>query len=720
MGAPATPPREEASQYPLFGNPYITQKTIDFLGYCVDFLLAHGITEQGIFRVPGEGELVKKLKEAFNKEASLPDTDFTRLALKKAHVSEVASLFKLFFREMPDSLLTHELYDCFISVYGMPPEHRPHVLSRVVCLLEPERLRILEILLIFLRELAKASDKTLMNAHNLAIVFAPNILRSGTDNPGQVITDAKATLEIVHLLLIDPSITQQSAETKKVEETPQRQSEFRKTMQENYLAIRKDSTRKLEQVSRKSRVSQTEFTKKMEVLSQKILDGELDPNIFDEAANKFMDPALIAQFAGQESPMAHGVRANRHNRNAHRGGFAITSPTAASEEQQGLEDQLQHLTGSTSPPPPSASTTTKSTATTTTTTTTSNSSSAAAGPEASGIESIISPRMQRTKPTLTRTTSASSNTTAVVEVGLQRNRSAHLAGQATAPTSTSPVPVQSPSPVLPSSTTTANPEKFSLGTHRPGVRSPSESVSATTAPQAHEWNRYVGSEHHSAMGAGAKEDEVPVSLSTAVSSTAPSTSASNGRPTSSSTGAVPSSTSSTPRGFAASSSGGDEDEDLDDIMGDLLGPYHPKTPLSDSAGSIDTPSSSHTQTKKVTATPTRAHSSSNGTGLMTGAEREAATIVTLELLELMLGNTEELPEIEVPTEQGDGAEQDDAAEVVEEVEASTPPVFPTTGLFSSPLIATPSRAAAAAAAAASPVAEDLPSMSEINELLSQQ
>ena len=130
MGAPATPPREEASQYPLFGNPYITQKTIDFLGYCVDFLLAHGassrkgglylddhpfqgrlrlalhlldpanprhvlpsarssasadpfccvpwytskfhllrqgITEQGIFRVPGEGELVKKLKEAFNK-----------------------------------------------------------------------------------------------------------------------------------------------------------------------------------------------------------------------------------------------------------------------------------------------------------------------------------------------------------------------------------------------------------------------------------------------------------------------------------------------------------------------------------------------------------------------------------------------------------------------------------------------------------------------------
>jgi hypothetical protein len=52
-------------------------------------------------------------------EAALPDGDFSRLGWKKVHVAEVASLFKLFFREMPDSLLQHELYDCFISVYGM-------------------------------------------------------------------------------------------------------------------------------------------------------------------------------------------------------------------------------------------------------------------------------------------------------------------------------------------------------------------------------------------------------------------------------------------------------------------------------------------------------------------------------------------------------------------------------------------------------------------------
>jgi hypothetical protein len=163
------------------------------------------------------------------------------------------------------------------------------------------------------------------------------------------------------------------------------------------------------------------------------------------------------------------------------------------------------------------------------------------------------------------------------------------------------------------------------------------------------------------------------------------------------------------------SSEGEEDEDLDDIMGDLLGPYHPKTPLSESSGSNDTNHGKRHESSNIRSlSSSRSHSSSNGTGLTSPGEREAATIITLELLELMLGNTE-LPEIEVPNEQGDGAEESGVAEVVEEeVEAAAPTVFPTTGLFSSPLIATPSRNATALVQDPS-----LPSMSEINELLSQ-
>jgi hypothetical protein len=670
---------DETQKLPLFGSTRITHKTYDFIMHCIDFLLAYGPNEQGIFRVPGEGELVKKLKDEVNKEAMRPDTDFTRLGWKKAQVAEVASLFKLFFREMPDSLLQHELYDCFISVFGMPVEHRAHVLSRVICLLEPERVRILESLLIFLRELAKHSEKTLMNTHNLAIVFAPNILRSGTDNPGQVITDAKATLEIVNLLLIDPTIT-----TTRVEEViklpkplpdydahPQpaplssKHQEFRKTMQENYQAIRKDSTRKLEQASRKSRISHSEFTKKMEVLSQKILDGEIDPAMFDEAALKFMDPQLIAQFSGQDQPLLTGHRAGRKERNANRH-FGITG--AFSPPTGGDIRDFELLSGQSTSPPPSNQVTSLEydSHPDSTLSDTSDTAETQSGP---GSGEILSPRagtMPRAKPSLNRTPSQSGST---IEVGLQRNRSHHLtkSGQ-NANTSAS-----------------ASPAAVGLGSHRPkgSTQDLASSDGGSTSGTAHapvgpiqEWHR---TSHRSSDPAAVTTSRSP--------------------PMSAKSDSAPDSSAGSPRQ--------QEEEDLDDIMGDLLQPYHHSQTETTSTPSISTPRRADSK-YGLPHQPNMATFGSPGTN-------ETAALVTLELLELMLGNSE-LPEIVIPTEDVEEVpEVDDPAASLSEEEVETPitPSFPTTGLFSSPLIAASSRSIHSAHTHD----PSIPSMSDINDIL---
>ena len=54
----------------------------------------------------------------------------------------------------------------------------PQLVSRIR---ETER-RVLKYLMIFLNELSKHSDITLMEVSNLAIVFGPNIIRRTTDN----------------------------------------------------------------------------------------------------------------------------------------------------------------------------------------------------------------------------------------------------------------------------------------------------------------------------------------------------------------------------------------------------------------------------------------------------------------------------------------------------------------------------------------------------------
>ncbi len=83
---------------------------------CLEFLKAHGAwSEEGIFRVSGSNVLVKGLRDRFNNEG---DLDF--LANDNYYdVHTIASLLKLYLRELPVSILTRELHLDFLHVLGM-------------------------------------------------------------------------------------------------------------------------------------------------------------------------------------------------------------------------------------------------------------------------------------------------------------------------------------------------------------------------------------------------------------------------------------------------------------------------------------------------------------------------------------------------------------------------------------------------------------------------
>ena len=82
---------------------------------CIEYLNAKGAaSEEGIFRLSGSNLVVKALKERFNTEG---DVDF--LAGDQYYdVHAVASLFKQYLRELPDTVLTRELHLEFLRVLG--------------------------------------------------------------------------------------------------------------------------------------------------------------------------------------------------------------------------------------------------------------------------------------------------------------------------------------------------------------------------------------------------------------------------------------------------------------------------------------------------------------------------------------------------------------------------------------------------------------------------
>ena len=81
---------------------------------CLEYLRAKkAISEEGIFRLSGSNIVIKGLRDRFNNEG-----DIKLLDGQYYDVHAVASLLKLYLRELPASVLTRELHLDFLKVLG--------------------------------------------------------------------------------------------------------------------------------------------------------------------------------------------------------------------------------------------------------------------------------------------------------------------------------------------------------------------------------------------------------------------------------------------------------------------------------------------------------------------------------------------------------------------------------------------------------------------------
>ncbi|XP_062384872.1 apoptotic chromatin condensation inducer in the nucleus [Sardina pilchardus] len=141
---------------------------------CSEFIEEHGIVD-GIYRLSGVSSNIQKLRSEFDSEGN-PD-----LSKDVYHqdIHCVSSLCKAYFRELPNPLLTYQLYDRFAEAVAVQLEDERLVkIQEVLRSLPPQHFRTLEFLMRHLVKMSTYSAETNMHARNLAIVWAPNLLRS--------------------------------------------------------------------------------------------------------------------------------------------------------------------------------------------------------------------------------------------------------------------------------------------------------------------------------------------------------------------------------------------------------------------------------------------------------------------------------------------------------------------------------------------------------------
>lgn len=165
---------------------------------CVNFIKANGLSEEGLFRLPGQAKNVAELKDAFNR-GEIPE-----LEGNKAEVHSVASVLKSYFRELPEPLIPYDYFEVFLTAarcYEMYVEDGIAAIQKQLKTLPKPNYILLAYLCRFLFEVQEHSEQSKMNARNLAMVFGPNILRSGSEDPQVMMESTNLVTELISILI---------------------------------------------------------------------------------------------------------------------------------------------------------------------------------------------------------------------------------------------------------------------------------------------------------------------------------------------------------------------------------------------------------------------------------------------------------------------------------------------------------------------------------------
>ncbi|KAI3343222.1 hypothetical protein F4824DRAFT_135492 [Ustulina deusta] len=140
---------------------------------CIQYLdLRDAILEEGIFRLSGSNVVIKQLRERFNQEGDVNIlTDETYY-----DIHAVASLLKLYLRELPTTILTRDLHMQFVAVTEMTNHQEKIVaLSELVQRLPLANETLLKYLIAFLIKIINHADMNKMTVRNVGIVFSPTL-----------------------------------------------------------------------------------------------------------------------------------------------------------------------------------------------------------------------------------------------------------------------------------------------------------------------------------------------------------------------------------------------------------------------------------------------------------------------------------------------------------------------------------------------------------------
>jgi len=181
----------------VFGVPVNQLELVDDEGYQIPKALklmksylkkSNALIIEGIFRVQGDDTQTQFLRNEMNDNKFVPENT------TDPHC--VASLIKIFYRELPQTILRQLPKETLLACAG-----EKECLTAYNQLEEPNQ-TLMSWLLDLMAEVASYEEQNKMNARNLAIVLAPNLFRASDYDPRESMQISQKVVTFCNTLII--------------------------------------------------------------------------------------------------------------------------------------------------------------------------------------------------------------------------------------------------------------------------------------------------------------------------------------------------------------------------------------------------------------------------------------------------------------------------------------------------------------------------------------
>ncbi|XP_015607808.1 uncharacterized protein LOC107273795 isoform X2 [Cephus cinctus] len=174
------------------------------LDKCINFIYAHGIMSEGIYRRSGSSSAVVRLLEEFRRNAWA-----TQITRSEYSEHDVATVLRRFLRDLPDPLFPANIHEQLCRLTDVNNEEsRVSSYRKLLIGLNPVTSATLRRILAHLHCLSQQNSRNLMTVDNVAAVWGPTLMHAGENNPEE--WNRSETKVVADLIRLYPKLYQLS------------------------------------------------------------------------------------------------------------------------------------------------------------------------------------------------------------------------------------------------------------------------------------------------------------------------------------------------------------------------------------------------------------------------------------------------------------------------------------------------------------------------------